>query len=76
MFQYLNEEIYSGERQKLNVFIETHMTEKTDSHISEKRQITCKNISSIRTVLMKGDAGTGEIVTAWSELYGHIQTHS
>ncbi|XP_016401428.1 protein NLRC3-like [Sinocyclocheilus rhinocerous] len=53
-FQYLNEK--PGERQKLNdVFIERHITEKPDSHISDKR--------GIRTVLMKGEAGTGKTVT-------------
>ncbi len=66
-FQYLNEEISPGERQKLNdVFIEPHVTEKPDSHISDKRPITCKNMfegQNIRSVLLKGDAGTGKTVT-------------
>ncbi len=63
-FQYLNEEISPGERQKLNdVFIKPHITEKPDSHISDKRPITCKNMFNIRSVLLKGDAGTGKTVT-------------
>ncbi|XP_058623722.1 protein NLRC3-like isoform X2 [Onychostoma macrolepis] len=66
-FQYLNEEIYSGERQKLNdVFIEQHVTEDPDSHISDDRQIMRRNMfegQHIRSVLMKGDAGTGKTVT-------------
>ncbi len=66
-FQYLNEEISPGERQKLNdVFIESHVTEKPDSHISDKRPITYKNMfegQNIRSVLLKGDAGTGKTVT-------------
>jgi len=66
-FQYLNEEISPGERQKLNdVFIKPHVTEKPDSHISDKRPITYKNMfegQNIRSVLLKGDAGTGKTVT-------------
>ncbi len=63
-FQYLNEEISPGERQKLNdVFIKPHVTEKPDSHISDKRPITCKNMFNIRIMLLKGDAGTGKTVT-------------
>ncbi len=61
-FQYLNEK--PGERQKLNdVFIEPHITEKPDSHISDKKPITCKNKFNIRIMLLKGDAGTGKTVT-------------
>ncbi len=61
-FQYLNEK--PGERQKLNdVFIEPHITEQPDSHISDKRPITCKIKFNIRIKLLKGDAGTGKTVT-------------
>ncbi len=66
-FQYLNEEISPGERQKLNdVFIEPHITEKPDSHISDDRQIMRNNMfegQNIRIMLLKGDAGTGKTVT-------------
>uniref|UniRef100_A0A671PKG0 NACHT domain-containing protein n=1 Tax=Sinocyclocheilus anshuiensis TaxID=1608454 RepID=A0A671PKG0_9TELE len=54
-FQYLND-----------VFIEPHITEKPDSHISDKRPIMRNNMfegQNIRTVLLKGDAGTGKTVT-------------
>ncbi|KAI2648694.1 Protein NLRC3 [Labeo rohita] len=66
-FQYLNEEISPGERQKLDeIFIERHITEKPHLRISVKREIMCNNIfesQKIRTVLMKGDAGIGKTVT-------------
>ncbi|XP_052454315.1 uncharacterized protein LOC128014650 isoform X2 [Carassius gibelio] len=61
-FQYLNKKPDEGQKPN-DVFIEPHITEKPDFHISDKRQITCKNMFNIRTVLMKGDAGTGKSVT-------------
>ncbi|XP_058647663.1 uncharacterized protein LOC131549467 [Onychostoma macrolepis] len=64
-FQYLNET--PGERQNLNdVFIEQHITEDPDSHISDNRRIMRNNMfegQHIRSVLMKGDAGAGKTVT-------------
>ncbi len=60
-FQYLNE------KQNLNdVFIEQHITEDPDSHISDDRRIMRNNMfegQHIRSVLLKGDAGTGKTVT-------------
>ncbi|XP_016359682.1 uncharacterized protein LOC107702019 [Sinocyclocheilus anshuiensis] len=64
-FQYLNET--PGERQSLNdVFIEQHITEDPDSHISNDRQIMRNDMfegQHIRSLLLKGDAGTGKTVT-------------
>ncbi len=60
-FQYLNE------KQNLNdVFIEQHITEDPDSHISDDQRIMRNNMfegQHIRSVLLKGDAGTGKTVT-------------
>ncbi|XP_016118179.1 uncharacterized protein [Sinocyclocheilus grahami] len=67
-FQYLTEDILSGEKRQLlnDVFIEPHITEKTDPLIGDEREIMCRNMfegQNIRTVLLKGDAGTGKTVT-------------
>ncbi len=65
--QYLSRETSPGERQNLNdVFIEQHVTEDPDSHISDDRRIMRNNMfegQHIRSVLMKGDAGAGKTVT-------------
>ncbi|ROL48369.1 NACHT, LRR and PYD domains-containing protein 12 [Anabarilius grahami] len=66
-FQYLNEEISPGRRQLLkDVFIEPHIAEEPDSHLSDNIEINSNSIferQNIRTVLMKGEAGIGKTVT-------------
>ncbi|XP_026131653.1 uncharacterized protein LOC113111263 isoform X1 [Carassius auratus] len=64
-FQYLDEN--PGERRFLSdVFIEQHITEDPDSHISDDRHIMRNDVfkgQHIRSVLLKGDPGTGKTVT-------------
>ncbi|XP_056308076.1 NACHT, LRR and PYD domains-containing protein 12-like isoform X3 [Danio aesculapii] len=77
-FQYLNEENSPAERKLLNdVYTESQITEESWPLISNKREIRSRNMFSIGTVLMKGDAGIGKsmavqkFILDWAEEKSH-----